>query len=115
MKNVIGNNIRFLREKINLTQQQLADKLNVSFTTISSWETGNSEPKMGMLERIATIFSCDKTDIMDDELKVMYSDIIRRNEIKELLRHLSKDDLIKVHDYITLIISSKFNNQDNLF
>lgn len=113
MKNVIGCNIRFLREKNNFTQQQLADKLNVSFTTVSSWETGNSEPKMGMLERLAIIFGCDKTDIIDDELKNMYPDIIRRNEIKGLLRHLCKDDLVKIHDYITLIISSKFNNQDN--
>lgn len=37
-----GNKIRELRTRMNLTQQQLADRLNVSAKTVSHWETGDS-------------------------------------------------------------------------
>lgn len=38
----IGNFIMKKRKTLGLTQQQLADKLNVSFQAISKWETGVS-------------------------------------------------------------------------
>ncbi len=36
----LGENIRKLREKANLTQQQLAERLYVSRQTVSRWESG---------------------------------------------------------------------------
>ena len=42
---ITGAAIRALREKKRLTQQQLAEKLNVSDKTISKWETGVSQTK----------------------------------------------------------------------
>lgn len=38
----IAQNICYYRNKKQLTQQQLADKLNVSHHTISKWECGNN-------------------------------------------------------------------------
>lgn len=40
--NEIGIYIKKLRKNKNLTQQQLANKLNVSFQAVSKWETGGS-------------------------------------------------------------------------
>lgn len=42
---VTGAVIKELREKNNITQLQLADKLGVSDKTISKWETGVSPTK----------------------------------------------------------------------
>ena len=39
-----GNEIRKLRKRLGLTQQQLADKLGVDRTTVSRWERGEVEP-----------------------------------------------------------------------
>ncbi len=39
---VTGETIKSLRSKLNLTQSQLAEKLNVSHKTVSKWETGVS-------------------------------------------------------------------------
>jgi len=36
--------IRKLRKRLNLTQEQLAQKLGVSFTTVNRWEKGKNEP-----------------------------------------------------------------------
>ncbi|MBP3352421.1 MAG: helix-turn-helix transcriptional regulator [Lachnospiraceae bacterium] len=38
----IGNFIMAKRKTLGLTQQQLADKLNVSFQAVSKWENGDS-------------------------------------------------------------------------
>ena len=42
----IAQNICYYRNKKQLTQQQLADKLNVSHHTISKWECGNNIPSV---------------------------------------------------------------------
>jgi len=37
--------IRGLRNRLNLSQEQLAQQLNVSFATINRWENGRAEPQ----------------------------------------------------------------------
>lgn len=37
-------NVRLLRESLGLTQEGLAHELGVSFTTVSRWENGKSDP-----------------------------------------------------------------------
>lgn len=64
----IGDNIRILRERNNLTQDQLGDKLKISGKTVSSWEKNRSEPKMGMIEKMSIIFGCNKSDIIDNKI-----------------------------------------------
>ena len=44
--------IREARIKKGLTQQQLANKMGVTVTTVSRWETGRSKPKMYDLKRL---------------------------------------------------------------
>ena len=47
--NEIGLYIKKLRKEKGLTQQQLADILNVSFQAVSKWETGETLPDTGLL------------------------------------------------------------------
>ncbi len=42
MSYVTGMVIKEIREKQNITQKELADKINVSDKTVSKWETGGS-------------------------------------------------------------------------
>ena len=44
MNNTIGMNIKYLRDKHDLTQEQLAEKLGVSRQTVAKWENGESLP-----------------------------------------------------------------------
>ena len=41
-KNIIGKNLRRLRKELNLTQEDLADVLNTSHSTISAYESGKT-------------------------------------------------------------------------
>lgn len=61
---VTGAVIKELREKNNVTQLQLADKLGVSDKTISKWETGKGYPDITLLEPIANALSVSVTELL---------------------------------------------------
>lgn len=57
MKLMIGENIRKYRKELGLTQEQLADRLGVTYQSISRWENGSTYPDMEFLPAIAETFS----------------------------------------------------------
>ena len=61
---VTGAVIKELREKHNLTQAELAEKLNVSDKTISKWETAKGYPDISLLEPIAKVFGISVTELI---------------------------------------------------
>lgn len=57
MKCTIGDNIRALRKKNNITQEKLAEYLNVSYQSISKWENNITLPHISLLPAIANMFN----------------------------------------------------------
>ncbi|GEL78153.1 helix-turn-helix transcriptional regulator [Tenuibacillus multivorans] len=57
MVNNMATNIRFFREQMNWTQQQLANKLNVSRSVITKWENESAVPDLDTLIKISDLFS----------------------------------------------------------
>lgn len=54
---VIGDRIRLLRESHELTQEDLAKKLNIRQPSVSQWETGRTIPTLSMQRAIADEFN----------------------------------------------------------
>lgn len=59
------NTFKKLREENHLTQQQFAEKLNVSQQAVTKWETGASLPRGTMLIKISKIFNCSLDELLD--------------------------------------------------
>ncbi len=59
--------IKRMREARCLTQAELASKLNVSQSTIATWETQKGEPRTGTLPKIAQILGCTIDELFTDE------------------------------------------------
>ncbi|MBQ2278772.1 MAG: helix-turn-helix transcriptional regulator, partial [Clostridia bacterium] len=57
MKLSLGDNIRTFRRAMDMTQEQLAELLGVSFQSVSRWENGTTYPDMELLPALARIFS----------------------------------------------------------
>lgn len=51
----IQNQVRQIRFALNLSQEQLAAKLNVSFATVNRWESGKVQPQKAQLEAISKL------------------------------------------------------------
>ena len=57
------NRIKEYREKFGLYQSDLAKKLNVDSSTISSWERDRTEPSLTLVTRMCEIFHCSTSDL----------------------------------------------------
>ena len=53
---MFAQRLKELRKKNNMTQVQLAEKLNVSKGTVAMWETGQRRPGYEMLIKICAVF-----------------------------------------------------------
>ena len=62
----IANNIKRLRLKRDWTQEHLADLVGVTRSTVTQWETGWSQPRMGAVEKLAAAFGVSVADMVDD-------------------------------------------------
>lgn len=56
----IGNKLNQLRKLSGMTQEQLAEKINVSRQTISKWESDNTSPDLESIVKIISIY-CNRT------------------------------------------------------
>ena len=63
-----GKLIAELRKKQGLTQQQLADKLNLSNKTISKWESGNGSPDISNLPVLAEALGISVDELLKGEI-----------------------------------------------
>lgn len=86
MKLTLGENIRRLRREHDMTQEQLADALAVSFQAISRWENGTTYPDIELIPAISDYFSVSTDELLGipeaeknrqaDALVMQYADIL---------------------------------------
>lgn len=63
----LGEKLQQLRKQKGMTQQELADRLYVSRTAISKWESGRGYPSIESLKAIAALFSVTVDDLLSSE------------------------------------------------
>lgn len=60
----IGWNIKNLRERMAMSQEELADKIGKTRSAISQYESGKIIPRMGVIEDLASVFDVSKNVII---------------------------------------------------
>ena len=89
LKDIIAANIVLLRRDANMTQLELAEKLNYSDKAVSKWERGESIPDITVLKQIADLFQVSLDFLVQAEHPV-------KHEAKQTLRQR-----IRNHGFIT--------------
>ena len=77
---VTSATIKMLREKRNLTQAELADRIGVSSKTVCKWETANGLPDISLLQPLAQALNISVIELMNGE------HIINKNTSANMLR-----------------------------
>lgn len=79
-----GDNLRKLRKRKKLSQEDLAEKMRVSRQSVSKWETGDAYPEMNNILELCKIFHCRINDLVNDSILDMDSldDEIKMNIVK---------------------------------
>lgn len=116
---IIKNNIKkcliAFREKNDIKQKDMADALNMDYSTYRSWESGRSAPKHFMLLRLSKLMGISIDELLNggqiaDEIRSDDDDIYGDKYLSQLsreekilvmkIRQLNTDDKTAVTDYI---------------
>ena len=81
MTNYFSKNLKYLREKKGIEQQELADELNIPRSTLSCWENDLRTPKIEQIQEIANYFDVNMDIISRDYSNNNY----KEDDIKMLL------------------------------
>jgi len=92
IKSIVAKNITDLRLLNNMTQMELAEKLNYSDKTVSKWERGESTPDISVLVEISDIFG------------VTLDYLVGRDTIEDRVRENKKKESRYNHRVITYIV-----------
>jgi len=71
-KNYIGENIRIYRERAELTQQQLADKVGISWEMISRYERDESKPHK-KIDELSSALNISKSQLLEKHIPEKYN------------------------------------------
>lgn len=61
---MVGKNIARLRKEAGMTQEELAEKLNVTRQAISSWERERTEPDLDTVQKAAEVFDVPAEELI---------------------------------------------------
>ena len=104
----IGQRIKDLRKKADLTQDRLADYLSVSAQAVSKWECDISTPDLSLIAPLCRVLGCTSDELLgidpteDDE---------GAKELSEELRHLSREDLERFEEIVALAVQKYPRNE----
>lgn len=68
----LGENLQFLRKKNDITQEQLAEKLEVSRQSVSKWESDTTYPEMEKLIQLCQMFHLTMDDLIQKDISSLY-------------------------------------------
>ena len=91
----IGSFLKELRKEKNLTQEELAEKLNVSGRTVSRWETGSNMPDISLLVELAEFYDVSIPEIINGERE--------SGTMKEEVKETVKETALSLSDYAEAI------------
>lgn len=74
--------LQYFRKKSNLTQEELAEKLFVSRTAISKWESGRGMPSISSLKAISEVFNVSIDELLSSEEIIEAAEKEKKENIK---------------------------------
>lgn len=101
----IGRRIQLFRKKKKLTQEQLAEMINVSPNHLSAIERGVYGVKLDTLIRIMNILDCTADDIFADVLSCGYK--IKASRLSDELKQLSAKDQSVILSLVDIMIKKE--------
>ena len=79
----LGTNIQYLRKLNRLTQEQFAEKMNISRQTVSRWEADEVTPELDKLVELCSMFSCKLDELVRENMSFK-EEIYSKVEIRKV-------------------------------
>lgn len=82
----LGEQLKTHRQKAQLSQEELADRIYVSRQTISNWENNKTYPDVNSLVLLSEVFQVSLDQLIKGDIDAM-KDVIRKEEIDKMKRY----------------------------
>lgn len=114
--NTLGENIRRLREKNNMTQKQLSERLDCSDKTVSKWENGDTSPSMNTINQIAKLFAIPVGDLMGGYVAENLSQDQNMEQIMNFMNDINKkmNYLLQKNDVTEKYLEATKKNEERI-
>ena len=76
----IGNKLLELRKQNKMTQEKLAEELNVTRQTISNWELGSTKPDLEQIKLISKLYQISIDNLLENDVKDILTSTISNTE-----------------------------------
>ncbi len=92
MKYEIGSRIRKYREKLGMSQNELAEQLGIKHSRVSNWEQGTNRPDADLLAELCRVLNVSPSELLNvrltsDELNEQERKVIEAYREKKELQH----------------------------
>ena len=88
----LASNLRFLRKQKGITQNDLADQLDVQRTMISAYEDGRSEPKLATLQKICDLLEVGIEELIEHDIEMKGRRALQKRGLNILTIAATPDD-----------------------
>ena len=88
---LFGENLQYYRKRNNITQEQLAEQLDVSRQTVSKWEAGASYAEMDKLLQLCDLFCCSLDTLLRKEASEseVENNLVHREHMKNFRKWIT--------------------------
>lgn len=97
---LIGQNIKRLRQQNKMTQEQLAEKINVDQKQISHIESGRARPRLSTYLRIANVFDVSIDHFLVEALLTDMNDLPNYALSRKSEQRFLRDVILAVLNYL---------------
>ena len=119
MKKTNQENIKILREKMGLSQEEVAKYLGIKREMISYYETGYRKVPLEIMEKLAEFYGVDLSDLINEDINIVNATLafaFRTNDEsfdKEDLENISNFKKV-VMNYLKMVeLNKQFNERTN--
>lgn len=99
-KEIMSKNIVKYMERKGIERNQLADDLNVSYSTISDWINAKTYPRIDKIELMAHYFGVTKADLVEEKTEVNEKTRLLAAHIDDDVTEDQMQDILKYIDFI---------------
>jgi len=108
IKRILGGNIKVLRKRDKLTQEQLSEKIGCSLNHLANIEIGKKYPSPELLSTIADVLHVTPSTLFNTQNNESIEEVIK--EVLEIIDHQNK----QTQESVKALIEKKRNNNSDL-
>ena len=99
-----GELISTIRKQKNMTQKDIADKLNITSKAVSKWERGLSFPSVDILEKLAEVLGISVIDILSGEIVESQNIVLKADDVS--IQVLKKEKKARRNFFVAITLTT---------